>query len=74
MSNTKIVSAARRKLSLARRIYAEADAHAGSLRTEGFNADAAMTPALEARGRAQRAVWKAEEDLKAALAAANTTE
>lgn len=69
MSN--IVSAARRKLAAARRIYAEADAHAGSLPTDGFNADAAMTPALEARGRAQRAVWKAEEALKAALGAAN---
>lgn len=66
MSNT--VSAARRKLAVARRIYAEADAHAGSLPADGFNADAAMTPALEARGRAQRAVWKAEDALKAALA------
>ena len=62
------VSTARRKLATARRIYAEADAHAASLPTDGFNADAAMTPALEARGRAQRAVWKAEEDLKVALA------
>lgn len=69
MSNA--VSTARRKLAAARRIYAEADAHAGNLPTEGFNADAAITPALEARGRAQRAVWKAEEDLKSALAAAN---
>jgi len=66
------VSTARRKLAIARRIYAEADAHAGSLPTEGFNADAAITPALEARGRAQRAVWKAEENLKAALASTTT--
>lgn len=71
MSNA--VSTARRKLAAALRIYAEADAHARSLPTEGFNADLAMTPALKARGRAQRAVWKAEEDLKAALAVANTT-
>jgi len=67
---TTTVSTALRKLAIARRIYAEADAHAASLPTVGFNADLAMTPALEARGSAQRAVWKAEEALKIALASA----
>lgn len=71
MSNA--VSTARQRLAAARRIYAEADAHAASLPTEGFNADKALTPAIEARGRAQRAVWRAEEDLKSELTAANTT-
>lgn len=60
-TKTEAIKAAKLKLAAARRVYAEADAHAASLPTEGFNADAAMTPALEARGRAQRAVWKAEE-------------
>ena len=56
---------------MARKAYADADAFAGSLPTEGFNADKAMTPALEKRGRAQRVVWKAEAELKAAEAAYN---
>lgn len=64
------VSTARRNLKKAQAAYATADAHAASLPTEGFNADKAMTPALEARGRAQRAVWKAEESLAAAKLAA----
>ena len=64
------VSTARRNLKKSKAAYAAADAHAGSLPTEGFNSDKAMTPALEARGRAQRAVWKAEESLAAAKLAA----
>ena len=65
-TKTKAVTQAKRRLAIARRIYAEADAHAARLPTSGSNADLAMTPALEARGRAQRAVWKAEEALKKA--------
>ena len=64
------VSTAQRKLTLARKRYAEADAFAGSLQTEGFNADKAMTPALEKRGIAQRALWKAEKELAEAIAQA----
>jgi hypothetical protein len=67
MSTETAVSKAQRKLALARKRYAEADAFAASLPTEGFNADKAMTPALEKRGIAQRALWKAEDELKAAL-------
>lgn len=63
----KAVSAAQRKLTLARKRYAEADAFAASLPKEGFNADKVLTPALERRGIAQRAAWKAEDELKAAV-------
>lgn len=64
------VSTARRNLKKAQAAYAAADAHAASLPTEGFNADKAMTPALESRGRAQRALWRAEEALDSAKLAA----
>lgn len=64
------VSTARRNLKKAQAAYAIADAIAASLPTEGFNSDKAMTPALEARGRSQRAAWKAEDALAAAKLAA----
>ena len=64
------ISTARRNLKKAQAAYAIADAHAASLPTEGFNADKAMTPALEARGRAQRLVWRSEAALAAAKLAA----
>jgi len=64
-TTTTTPTAARRALACAKKAFADADSHAAALPTSGFNYDHAMTPALESRGRAQRALWKAEDRLAA---------
>ena len=56
------VSTARRNLKKAQDAYAAADKDA----QDAIDRRVDTTPSLEARGRAQRALWKAEEALEAA--------
>jgi len=69
---TVSISTARRRLGAAQLDYANADRHARSLPTEGFNCHLALTPALEAFGRTRRAVIYARDMLDAARAAGNS--